>query len=332
MVAYAGSKASQCEFVTQCLNLAAWDGMPYYEPFLGSGSMMYRIQNKASYAGSDKEPLMICLLQSVQRGDLQLQLGHLSQDKWRHLRNLYMNGKHCVDIETASAYAIYSYNGFPFVSYQYIDRAGRNHVEGRVKSYMEKLHASSVFRTADFTCKDYVDTSFHGNTLIYCDPPYENTFGYPCCPDFDSAAFWKWARDRVLDGHMVFISEGSRANVPFDFISIKKWRKGSRIEMLFTHKSLIMRVICAMRTDLPADADRLSKIFTPLYSTPRAPDADVETLPRVLLKRRTDRATDYIRKKSALPNTVIQLDCGSTLTSYMQRLSITLPNGVEIRL
>ena len=58
------------------------------------------------------------------------------------------------------------------------------------------------------------------NSIIYCDPPYENTSKYKTGEQFDHIAFWQWCRDKSLEGHTVYISE---YNAPVDFKCI--WSK-----------------------------------------------------------------------------------------------------------
>jgi len=83
------------------------------------------------------------------------------------------------------------------------------------------------------------------NSIIYCDPPYENTTKYK--DSFDHAEFWRWCRDKAADGHKVFISEYT---APKDFKCV--WSKSAKsslsangecggskssIEKLFIHES-----------------------------------------------------------------------------------------------
>lgn len=55
-------------------------------------------------------------------------------------------------------------------------------------------------------------------SLIYCDPPYEGTTKYK--DKFNHSEFWQWCKDKVEEGHTVFISE---YNAPEDFECI--WSK-----------------------------------------------------------------------------------------------------------
>jgi len=66
--------------------------------------------------------------------------------------------------------------------------------------------------------KSYNELVIPDNSIIYCDPPYNNTTKYKNSIDYD--IFWQWCRDKSIQGHKVYISE---YNAPSDFISI--WNK-----------------------------------------------------------------------------------------------------------
>lgn len=71
-----------------------------------------------------------------------------------------------------------------------------------------------------FINKDYKNLDIPSNSLIYCDPPYQNTSAYKNVEDFNHKEFWQWCRDKVKEGHIVFVSE---YNAPEDFYCI--WEK-----------------------------------------------------------------------------------------------------------
>lgn len=54
------------------------------------------------------------------------------------------------------------------------------------------------------------------NSVIYCDPPYASTTSYKNVT-FNHDEFWQWCRDKVKEGHQVFVSE---YNAPDDFDSV----------------------------------------------------------------------------------------------------------------
>ncbi len=77
------------------------------------------------------------------------------------------------------------------------------------------------------TSSDYREYVHEEGDVVYCDPPYANTAQYNV-GDFDSAAFWQWARSR---DYPVYVSE---YHAPEDFVSI--WCKEKR--RLFNHRVL----------------------------------------------------------------------------------------------
>ena len=72
---------------------------------------------------------------------------------------------------------------------------------------------------AEFTCKDYREIEIPSGSLVYADPPYENSTKYNNSKDFDHKAFWEYMRQISKDNY-VFISE---QQAPEDFISV--WSK-----------------------------------------------------------------------------------------------------------
>lgn len=76
----------------------------------------------------------------------------------------------------------------------------------------------------EFRSGDYKNLQIPEESIIYCDPPYMDTAEYTCSLNHDE--FWQWCRERVYDGHKVYISE---YQAPEDFVKI--WEKPLRIGM-----------------------------------------------------------------------------------------------------
>lgn len=76
----------------------------------------------------------------------------------------------------------------------------------------------------EFRSGDYKGLQIPEESIIYCDPPYVNTAEYRRSLNHDE--FWQWRRERVYDGHKVYISE---YQAPDDFITI--WEKPLRNNM-----------------------------------------------------------------------------------------------------
>lgn len=81
-------------------------------------------------------------------------------------------------------------------------------------------------------------------TVLYCDPPYENTTGYKAVGPFNAPAFWHWARRHAASGVSVFVSEGTGIKTPEGWevideqVSVQGGRltpgKKPRVDRLFT--------------------------------------------------------------------------------------------------
>ena len=104
---------------------------------------------------------------------------------------------------------------------------------------LERLESQNVQIVA--SADDYCNYVYQDGDVVYCDPPYANTYKYTV--DFDNEAFWQWCRTRDFP---VYVSE---YRAPEDFISV--WSKEKRrlfsssklsantIEHLFLHKKWI---------------------------------------------------------------------------------------------
>ena len=56
-----------------------------------------------------------------------------------------------------------------------------------------------------FENKSYDELKLPENSLIYCDPPYQNTTKYKDEINYDR--FWNWCIEKKNEGHTIFISE-----------------------------------------------------------------------------------------------------------------------------
>ena len=89
---------------------------------------------------------------------------------------------------------------------------------------------------------DYRMLKIPEKSIIYCDPPYKDTTKYKDTNPFNHLSFWEWCRNKVKEGHKVFVSE---YNAPADFMCIFKKEISTtvnrnkitaRVEKLFVYK------------------------------------------------------------------------------------------------
>lgn len=108
--------------------------------------------------------------------------------------------------------------GSPLESLERLERLERLQSLQALES-AERLERLDTIRQDSFitaTNSDYREYAHEEGDVVYCDPPYANTDQYKA-GDFDSVAFWEWARTR---DYPVYVSEYS---APDDFVSV--WSK-----------------------------------------------------------------------------------------------------------
>lgn len=106
----------------------------------------------------------------------------------------------------------------------------------------EAVNSLSLVRngvTLDITRKDYRKVDILPNSVVYCDPPYNNVYGHYKCGVFDHEAFYAWARER----RNVFISEYAMPDTfecvaAFSKMALFNFRTGSTkgVERLYVPK------------------------------------------------------------------------------------------------
>lgn len=91
----------------------------------------------------------------------------------------------------------------------------RDYISEAIRNVMRQV---PKLQGVEFRSGDYRNLQIPDESIIYCDPPYMNTTGYSDGINHDE--FWQWCRERVYDGHKVYISE---YQAPDDFIKV--WEK-----------------------------------------------------------------------------------------------------------
>lgn len=186
----------------------------YIEPFVGGANVIDKIKcNKK--IGSDLNPYLIALLKRVQNGEPLYE--EVPKELYDNVRTSYNNKD--------NKYADWEYGNVGFLaSYN-----GRFFDGGYGKSVYEKLKNGKIryrdyyreskdnilsqnLSNIEFNVMNYREYN-PTNTLIYCDPPYQNTKQFSNSVEFNFNEFWniirKWSKNNI-----VLVSE---LNAPNDF-------------------------------------------------------------------------------------------------------------------
>ena len=229
---YMGSKNRIAKHILPIMLKYRTPEMTWVEPFVGGANMIDKVDGKR--IGADINHYLIDALIAIRDCVLDLPKNNkeFTEDDYTQLRK-------------SDNYKYKGYAGFAF-SYggKWLGgwcRDGLGNRDYVNESYKNALKQSPLLQGVRFVCESYSDLQMPDNSLIYCDPPYDNATKYK--DNFDHKTFWQWCREKASEGHTVFVSE---YNAPEDFECI--WQKeivssltkdtGSKraVEKLFRYK------------------------------------------------------------------------------------------------
>lgn len=181
----------------------------YIEPFVGGANIIDKVDGQR--VGADVNPYLIQALTSIRDC-----LKELPKNNTEFTESQYAT------LRSSDEYKHKGYAGFAFsYSGKWLggwcrDGAGvRDYV---AESYRNAASQSPSLQGIELVCCSYLELPIPPNSIIYCDPPYFGTTKYK--DDFDHDLFWNWCREKVVDGHKVFVSEYA---APDDFVCV--WGK-----------------------------------------------------------------------------------------------------------
>ena len=184
----------------------------WVEPFVGGANMIDKVQGKR--IGADINPYLIDALIAIRDCicDLPKNNREFTEEDYKLLRKN--------DDYKYKGYAgfAFSYGGKWLGGWSRTDKTSIKQRDYVAESYRNAVNQSPKLKGVKLVHSSYKDLKIPDNSLIYCDPPYENTTGYKDA--FNHSDFWQWCREKHTEGHKVFISE---YNAPDDFICV--WQK-----------------------------------------------------------------------------------------------------------
>lgn len=229
---YMGSKARIAKYILPIILKDRKPGQYYVEPFVGGANMIDKVDSPR--IGADINIYNICLFKGIQEGFVPPDFISESDYKKAQLN------REVTPLVSFIGYGC-SYSGKWFGGY-----ARGNDNKGNPRNYCLEsknniMNQSHILKDVLFIHSSYDELEIPDNSIIYCDPPYENTTSYK--DKFNHSKFWQWCRDMANKGHKVFVSE---YNAPDDFECIWQMEVNSSLtkdtgskkatEKLFTYK------------------------------------------------------------------------------------------------
>ncbi len=186
----------------------------WVEPFVGGSNIIDKIDGKR--IGADNSEYLIALYHKLQQGYVPIDF--ISREDYY---NIKYNKENYPKEVVALCGILASYNGNWFRAYGGYSSTkngkDRNYYKEGVNNLLKQL---PNIKDVEYICSDYLDLHIPENSIIYCDPPYQTTTNSYSDKKINYDVFWQWCRDKIKDGHNVYVSE---YNAPSDFECV--WEK-----------------------------------------------------------------------------------------------------------
>lgn len=172
----------------------------WVEPFVGGANMIDKVPDSFERIGYDLNPHTIAALIGIR--DYVNELPNVVSEEF--YKSIKKTEPHYINswIRFECSFGAKLDNGYAR------NAAGANYAQYGVNLALKQ---SPKIQNVQFICDSYENLDFT-NTLIYCDPPYQDTSGYKTGA-FDHDKFFDWCREQAKK-NIVFVSE---YNAPDDF-------------------------------------------------------------------------------------------------------------------
>ncbi len=233
---YMGSKARIAKHILPIILKDRKEGQLYWEPFVGGANMIDKVEGRR--LGSDSNEFLISALELIKDSpcDIPRNNSEFTRDDFMAAkRKSFCNSSKIEHLMMFCCSFSANFKGSFAIGHD-----GEDFVRAAFNSAQKQ---SKLIKGVKLEAKSYDSVDVKEDSIIYCDPPYANTAKYR--DNFDHEKFWQWCRDKVTEGHQVFISEYS---APDDFVCIwsKEINSGLNVnttkkgvERLFVHKSQV---------------------------------------------------------------------------------------------
>lgn len=234
---YMGSKARIAKHILPIILKDRKPDQWYVEPFVGGANMIDKVDGNR--LGADLNPHLISALKLIRDAPETIP-NLITEEDYAIAKATQLSG-----LDGFIGFAM-SFGGKWFGGYRR-DKAGTRGCIENMQTQTRRSKAAAIKQSAlikgvDLVAAGYLSIILPPQSIIYCDPPYANTTKYK--DDFDHEEFWQWCREKVMEGHQVFISE---YNAPDDFVCVwqqelnvsvaKSGKHKKAVEKLFVHES-----------------------------------------------------------------------------------------------
>lgn len=232
---YTGGKSKIGKKIAKQLKKYIGTHTEYIEPFCGAlGVFKYMIKNDSNselkYSAYDKCEDLIILFNELKNN---------SFEYFEVTKSVYdsLNNSKIPSAERAFAGFGCSYGGSFFGGFNEIRKDNGKRTDLIAYKSLKKIGLEKINKTIKFKSSDYKELEIY-DSLIYCDPPYQNTKSSLNKCDFNHEEFWNKVRYWKKCGNTVIVSEYS---APEDFECIFELRRYSSLKKEYVIEKLFIQ-------------------------------------------------------------------------------------------
>lgn len=207
---YMGSKSRVSRHILPIMLLNRKDRQWFVEPFVGGGNSIDKVTGNR--IGADIDHYVIEALKLIRDFPERLPKNKSEVDE-KEYKMVKQSSTVSCGIRGYYGFAL-SFGGKWFGGYMRAPGSPWRDLIG--ESYQNAVKQSKLLKGVKLVCCCYKKLSIPPRSIIYCDPPYASTTKYKSS-NFDHHEFWKWCRERHVQGHKIFVSEYF---APEDFICV----------------------------------------------------------------------------------------------------------------
>jgi len=222
---YSGSKRRFAKFIVPIIEQELTTDVYYVEPFVGGCNIMSHV-NHPLKIGADSNKYVIDMWRKFQNGTQPLVPQITTKEFYYKVKdNPEQHPSWIVGyVGNACSYGGAWWNGYanynPNKKNHKGEIIGEDHIKEAWNETMKQIRYFKYFKETFFLKSSYKDLFYPPNSVIYLDPPYNNTKKYQS--EFNSEEFWDWCREMKDRGYKLFISE---YEAPEDFECIWEMKK-----------------------------------------------------------------------------------------------------------
>lgn len=193
----------------------------YVEPFVGGANIIDKIKCRHKF-GFDKNQTLIALHQKGQQNPEEIpehgspEWWYKAKDEYRATEGKFTNDNHTLELWEIGAIAFFaSFSNGGFSRGYAKNSSTRDYYNEAYRNFLTQIQSEQYKNITFNYIDDYSDIHLNARSLIYCDPPYQNTkpYGYKFETGFDYERYWNWIREQSKQNFVVC----SEQTFPEDF-------------------------------------------------------------------------------------------------------------------